>query len=115
MAYIGRFRNKWRAQIQRHGVRVSKTFETKRLVQAWVVEQEAKATLAETFSLQQAVEKYLETVSVTKRDAVGWETRRFAVMLGYFGNVPLGSITSSSISEWRTERVKTVSGSTILR
>ena len=115
MAYIGRFREGWRAQVQRDGVRKSKTFKTKRLAQAWATEQEAKQSFVSDFSLQQAVDKYLETVSVTKRDAVGWETRRFAVMLGYFGNVPLGSITSSSISEWRTERVKTVSGSTILR
>jgi len=115
VAYIGRFRDKWRAQIQRHGVRVSKTFETKRLAQAWVVEQEAKATLAETYSLQQAVDKYLDTVSVQKRDAVLWEKRRFAAMLDHFGNVPLSSITTDAIGAWRTERIKTVSGSTILR
>lgn len=115
MAYIGRFREGWRAQIQKHGVRVSKTFTTKRLAQAWVVEQEAKTTRAETFSLQQAIDKYLETVSVRKRDAVLWEKRRFAAMLEHFGNVPLSAITTESIGAWRTERIKTVSGSTILR
>lgn len=115
MAYIGRFRDGWRAQIQRHGVRKSKTFATKRLAQVWVNEMEAQESLAETYSLQQAVTRYLETVSTQKRDAVKWETCRLNALLDHFGNVPLSSITTDSIGEWRTERIKTVSGSTILR
>ena len=115
MAYIGKFRDGWRAQIQRNGVRASKTFATKRLAQAWVVEQEAKDSLACTYTLQDAVTKYLDTVSVHKRDAVDWERLRFDNLLAHFGNVPLDSITSESIGAWRTHRMQSVSGSTILR
>ncbi len=115
MAYIGKFRDGWRAQIQRNGVRASKTFKTKRLAQFWVNEQEAKETLAQSYTLQQAITKYLESVSIHKRDAVDWEKRRFDAMLGFFGDIPLDSITSESIGAWRTDRLKTVSGSTILR
>ncbi|MDP3651035.1 MAG: hypothetical protein Q8R67_05060 [Rhodoferax sp.] len=115
MAYIGKFRDGWRAQIQRDGVRASKTFKTKRLAQAWVVEQEAKETLAKAYTLRDAVTKYLETVSVHKRDAVDWERRRFDALIEHFGEVPLDSITSESIGEWRTGRLNDVSGSTILR
>lgn len=35
MAYIGPFRNKWRAQIQRNGVRSSKLFDTEEEAKAW--------------------------------------------------------------------------------
>ena len=115
MAYIGKFRDGWRAQIQRNGIRASKTFTTKRLAQAWVVEQEAKETLAETYSLQQAIDKYLETISVQKRDAVVWERCRFSALLEHFGNIALSEITTESIGDWSTERINEVSGSTILR
>lgn len=115
MAYIGKFRDGWRAQIQRDGVRTSKTFSTKRLAQAWVNQQEAKESLAPSHTLREAVDKYLETVSQHKRAAVNWERKRFDAMLEHFGEVPLESITSGSIGAWRSERIKTVSGSTILR
>lgn len=115
MAYVGKFRDGWRAQIQRDGIRTSKTFATKRLAQAWVVQQEAKESLAPTHSLKEAITKYLETVSVHKRDAVDWERRRFDAMLEHFGDVTLESITSESIGRWRTARQSEVSGSTIQR
>jgi len=115
MAYIGKFREGWRAQIQRDGVRASKTFKTKRLAQAWVIEQEAKETLSKQMSLQEAVDRYVNEVSVHKRGAVETESRRLAAMVEFFGNVPLNSITPDDIGKWRTERLKTVTGSTILR
>lgn len=115
MAYIGKFRDGWRAQIQKDGVRTSKTFKTKRLAQAWAVNQEARETLAATYSLRDAVGKYLETVSIHKRNALVWERHRFSALMEYFGDVALDSITSESIGRWRTERMSTVSGSTILR
>lgn len=115
MAYIGKFRDGWRAQIQRDGVRASKTFKTKRLAQAWSVEQEAKETLAQSYTLRDAVNKYLETVSIYKRDAVDWETLRFDALMAFFGEVALDSITSESIGRWRSDRMQTVSGSTVLR
>jgi integrase len=116
MAYVGKFREGWRAQLQKDGVRVSKTFDTKRLAQQWVIEQEAKETLAHSMSLSQAIDKYVETVSVHKKDgAVEQERRRLKTMLDYFGDVALESITSESIGDWRTERMKSVKCSTVLR
>lgn len=116
MAYIGKYRDGWRAQIQRDGVRLSKTFKVKRLAQKWVIEQESKESLVPEFTLEQAVTKYLETVSIHKRDAVSWETHRFNAMMEYFGKeIRLADITSESIGQWRTDRLKQVSGSTILR
>ena len=80
MAYIGVFRDGWRAQIQKDGQRVSKTFKTKREAQAWAHEIESKKTPLRSQSLSKAIKHYLETVSVHKKDATEWERRRFSTL-----------------------------------
>lgn len=115
MAYIGKFRDGWRAQIQKDGVRVSKTFALKKEAQAWALEQESKKTLRRGHTLAQACQKYIETVSTEKRAAVAWETRRFSAFCSHFGEVDLSHITSELIGDWRDTRLKTVTGSTVLR
>ncbi len=115
MAYIGKFRDGWRAQVQRDGVRVSKTFTLKKDAQRWALEQEGKKTLRAGKTLEQACTKYVETVSSTKKNATLWETRRFAAFCEHFGPIALADITSESIGQWRDTRLKTVTGSTVLR
>lgn len=80
MAYIRPYRDSWRAQVQKDGVRASKTFRTKREASAWATEQEAKKSLSRGFTLGKACSHYLETVSVQKRNAVDWERRRFEAL-----------------------------------
>lgn len=119
MAHIAKHRDKWRAQVAKQGVRKTAVWPTKREATEWAnrVELEiAKGVItANSHTLKEAVDKYLATVSTTKRDAVVWERCRFKALTDYFGDVKLDAITSESISDWRTERIKTVSGSTILR
>ena len=115
MAYIGTFRDGWRAQIQRDGIRVSKTFRLKREAQAWATEQESKKTPLRSKSLKQAITHYISTVSVQKRNAVDWEQRRFDAFLEHFGDIPLSDIDSDKIGKWRDKRLETVQGSTVLR
>ena len=119
MAYISKHKDKWRAQVVKAGVRKTAVWPTKREATEWAnrIEVEiAKGVItADSHTLKQAIDKYLSTVSIHKRDAVKWETHRFDAMLEYFGDVELGSIRSEHIGEWRTERIKSVSGSTILR
>jgi len=119
MAYIAKHKDKWRAQVAKMGVRKTAVFDTKREATEWSnrTEIEIKEGILskDLHTLQQAIDKYLETVSVRKRDAVLWEKKRFDAMIEHFGDVPLGSITTDLIGDWRTERIKTVSGSTILR
>lgn len=118
MAYIRKFRDKWRAEVQRHGHRATKVTDTKREAQAWALQKEAEldalaAGGGRTFL--DAVEKYKLTVSSTKRNPE-WETRRFAAMLEHFGaQTKLSLIDSARIGEWRDARLKTVSGSTVQR
>lgn len=115
MAYIGKFRDGWRAQVQKDGERVSKTFKLKKDAQAWALEQESKKTLRRGYTLAQACNKYLESVSTTKKNAVVWERRRLDAFCAHFGDVEIASITSENIGDWRDARLKTVSGSTVLR
>jgi integrase len=115
MAYIGKFRDGWRAQVQKDGERVSRTFKLKKDAQAWAIEQESKKTLRRGYTLAQACAKYLESVSTTKKDAVVWERRRLDAFCAHFGDVEIANITSESIGDWRDARLKTVSGSTVLR
>ena len=115
MAYIGQFRDGWRAQIQRDGVRLSKTFKLKRDAAAWVQAMEAKKSLQKSNSLEKTCEHYLRTVSVHKQDAVEWERRRFEAFQVYFGDIALSDIDSEKLGQWRDYRLETVSGSTVVR
>jgi integrase len=113
MAYIGRFRDKWRAQVQKDGTRATKTFATKREAQAWATEQEAKKTLLKGHSFAAAVQKYAAEVSA-KKDGGPWEVRRLNAMLQHFSG-PLSEIDAPQVAEWRDKRLQTVSGSTVVR
>jgi len=120
MAYIAKLpkTGKWQAQIQRNGIRSSKSFDTKREAQAWAIEQEATAKRARaggnrTFG--DAVDKYKLDVS-SKKDGGLWECRRLEVMRSHFGNDSgLLEIDTPQIAEWRDARLKEVSASTVVR
>lgn len=120
MAYIAKLpkTGKWQAQIQRNGQRSSKSFDTKREAQAWAIEQEATAKRARaggnrTFG--DAVDKYKSDVS-SKKDGEVWEVRRLEAMRRQFGNDSgLLEIDTPQIAEWRDTRLRTVSGSTVVR
>jgi len=118
VAYIYRYRDGWRAQVQRNGQRSSKLFDTKRAAQAWALEQEARARRerdggGHTFG--DAVARYLRDVSAHKSGAV-WEARRLRAMLDHFGaDTLLTDIDTPQIAAWRDARLRTVSGSTVVR
>lgn len=117
MASIKPHGDQWRAQVARKGVRKSAVWPTKREAVAWAnrVEAEIDAGLQRGHTLADACKKYLETVSIGKADAEDWERRRFAAFMAHFGDVALADITSEDIGDWRDSRLKSVSGSTVLR
>lgn len=117
MAYIRQYRDGWRAEVQKHGLRASKSFSTKRAAQAWALEQEGRveSLRAGWRTLEQATEEYLSRVSVRKRSPA-WERNTFARLVAHFGReTALGEIDSARIAQWKDERLKTVSGSTVQR
>lgn len=120
MAYIRKYRDGWRAEVQKHGTRASFSAPTKREVQAWALAKEAeleahKGSKGTTFG--QAAAKYVETVSRDKAPgAVEWEARRFAEFAAFFGeHTKLADIDSARIGEWRDARLAQVTSSTVLR
>jgi integrase len=118
MAYIRKYKDKWRSEVERHGHRATKVCDTKREAQAWALKKEAeldamKGGGGKTFL--DAVEKYKLSVSSTKRSPE-WESRRLDAMLEHFGSTTkMTAIDSASIGVWRDTRLKTVSGSTVQR
>lgn len=120
MAYIHQHKDGWRAQVAKLGIRRTAVWPTKREAQMWAtrLEAEIEAGKYNAFpdkTLQQAITKYLTTVSIHKERAVDWERRRFAALVEHFGDVKLAAITSEAMGDWRDTRLKTVSGSTVLR
>ena len=118
MAYIRKYRDKWRAEVQRHGHRVTHVTETKREAQAWALKKESELDALKGSggrSFATATAHYLATVSTHKRDAVEWERRRFEAMGEFFGDCALSDIDSERIGQWRDKRLESVGGSTVLR
>lgn len=118
MASIRKYRDKWRAEVQRHGIRRSKLCDTKREAQAWALAQEAELDRLKGSggkTLGDAVAEYLRTVSVRKRKPE-WEARRFDYFLAHFGSAtPIATITSADIGKWRDKRLESVTGATVTR
>lgn len=118
MAYIRKYRDGWRAEVERHGQRASFSAPTKREVQAWALKKEAeldalKASGGKTFAA--AVEHYRKTVTVDKRGKE-WEERALdRLLLQFDPGEHLSKIDSERIGRWRDERKKSVSASTIVR
>ena len=103
MAHIRAYKDKWRAEVARDGVRSSKIFDKKREAQQWALEQEADAerNIEGRHTFGEAVAKYIETVS-SKKDGKVWEVRRLNTMRDYFGeNAELCVIGAPQIAGWR--------------
>jgi integrase len=117
--YIRKVGDKWRVEVEKHGHRPSKLCDTKAEARNWGFAKESelealKGSKGKTFAA--AAAHYLRTVSTTKVNAVEWERRRLDAMGEFFGpSTPLAKIDSAKVGEWRDERLKTVSGSTVLR
>ncbi|MGJ7512327.1 hypothetical protein [Variovorax sp. GT1P44] len=120
MAYIRKYRDSWRAEVQKHGIRSSFVAPTKREVQQWALKEEAKLDgmkKSKGLTLEQATAKYVTTISKQKAPtAAAWEERRFGELMAFMGeNTKLADIGSDRISDLCENRLKTVSGSTVIR
>lgn len=126
MAYIRKYRDKWRAEVQKHGRRATHVADTKREAQAWALKKEdeleaMKGSKGRTFGW--AREHYVSTVSTTKSEGTPqWEEHRFEAMAEFFGDATaLTAIDSETVGKWRDWRLKgdethkPVTGSTVLR
>ena len=118
MAYITKLKTtgKWQAQIERAGVRASKTFLTKREAQLWALEQETKVKEGKgSKTITDLVDRYVRDVSSGKAGGK-WERIRLESLREQIGpDTLLSDVKAPHIAAWRDLRLKTVSGSTVVR
>lgn len=116
MASIQKVGDKWRAQVAKKGVRKSAMWDTKREAMQWAarVEAEIEAGVKQDKTFADAVELYLKEVSSTK-NGEKWERIRMATFLEHFGKIALCDMDAPDMARWRDMRLKTVSGSTVVR
>lgn len=113
----------WRAFICINYQRESAMFRTKREAEIWASRREteirsgANLTASEKYTLAQAIERYRDEVSPTKRGH-NWEFLRLNAFLRDKVlpiNKPLTHCTSDAIGKYRDSRLKVVAKSTVLR
>lgn len=117
MAYIRKIKDKYRAEVERKGVRKTAVWNTKAEAVAWAKKVEAEIlTGAESvgYTFTNAAERYMRDVSAGKRGR-RWEELRIPKMIGHFDDLPLSKMGAPEISGWRDARLKNVSASTVLR
>lgn len=105
------------------GVRDSNTFRTKREADAWAAAREtemranAKKMPGERHTLADALNRYAEEVSDTKRGA-RWEKIRINRFMGDVGmplDVLMADLLPTDFSRWRDERLKTIKPNSLIR
>jgi len=111
---------RYRHSVMVGGKRHYGSFDTKKEARLWEADLVLKSkagTLVVTkkHKLTDAVDKYLTTVSVGKRNAVTWETRRFNAFIASIDTTYVEDVTSEKLGDWRDERSKSVSPSTVAR
>ena len=119
MAYIRKYKNGYRCEVEKFGIRESRTFETKRLAQEWGKRRELEINPARNSEPVQHLfhdvcDRYLRDVSV-KKDGLKWELLRINAFKEHFKNVPLDSLRQPQMAAWRDARCKEVTGGTVRR
>jgi integrase len=123
MATVERTKNGWRCQVYVDGKRPSKTFRTKREADAWgstkEIELRTQKTMlpGEKFAFYEAMDRYMEEVSTTKRGE-RWERIRITALKVdplLRCNEPISHIKTTHLVDWRNARLKVVKPNTVLR
>lgn len=122
MAYFTKTKTGWRAQIERDGVRKSKTFPHKATAQAWAA-QEENAILSGLVgkwpakTVSDAIDRYELEVSSQKRGK-DFETIKFRAFERNFPALSakvLSEVKTPDLVDWRDARLKKVTKGTVQR
>lgn len=122
MAYIRKYKGKWRAEVERMGVRKSATFDTKAEASNWAAREESallavKRGAFPRKTLADAMERYAEEVS-PKKKGERHEVLRFQALARDFpwlAGMVLSDIDTPDIARWRDARLKKVSPGSVQR
>ena len=117
--YIRPYKKGFRCEVYVNGQRASETFGTKKEASEWgrIIEVTLSNTDlgTEQYSLQDAVDKYIQEVS-PKKSKPAWEALRLAAMVRYFKpETRLSRITQPVIAKWRDDRLQEVKAGSVLR
>lgn len=110
----------WRAQVRRHGITKSGTFDTKAEAVAWATKIEAEILAGRRGEVPdktvgQLLERYAEEVSATKRGEK-WERTRIGLLLrDDLAKVRLPALNASHFAAWRDRRLRAVSAASVRR
>lgn len=109
----------WRARLMVDGHRLSRTFLHHEDATRWLAEQAdaaksgryAAQRLAETVTLREALDRYVDEVTPHKKGAVGERStvRRMLAVMGPLADRPLSMIHTSDIAAYAKQRLKTPS------
>lgn len=122
MAYFKKVAAGWRAQVEKLGVRDSKTLPTKSAVAQWAALREAEiiADAGARFprrTLHQALKRYVEDVSSRKKTEAA-EIKRLAFLEEHYPKLlamQVSEVRTPDLVEWRDARLKTVTPGTVRR
>ncbi len=120
MATLVKRGKRWTAQVYKRGIRKAKTFDTKGQASAWATQTEAEI-LAGSFhagtdkTFLDAVERYRETVTSTKKSARSENYHLNMLSRLGFADKRLSDITSEDIAKVRDEKLKTLKTGTVRR
>jgi len=122
VAYFTKTKTGWRAQIERGGVRKSKTFPHKATAQAWAAQQEndivsGKVGRFPAKTVSDAIDRYEREVSIQKRGA-HYESLRFRMLERDFPGLCgmlISDVKTPDLVEWRDARLKLVSKGSVQR
>jgi integrase len=125
MASIRRHGSKWQAQIRRKGhSSVTRSFSTKELAQRWARDQERKIELGTISSseladggttLGEILQRYQLTVTPMKKGFSSEIYRLKAMIRHPIAELRLCKLSTSDVADYRDERLRTVSSSTVRR
>lgn len=119
MASITRYRDGWRAQVYRRGVRESKTFPTKRQAQDWASRREYELAnwqaVAGAMPFSDLLDRYAREVSPAKRGH-RWEVIRLEMLSrDPIARVKVRDLSAQDFAAWRDRRLRAVSAGTVRR
>lgn len=105
----------YRAEVFRKGVRDSSTFETRQEAVDWVVTREAELLDGAVPASKQTVSQAIDHVKTMRTFSRSSTTRLEAIKRQKWAAIPLSTLTSTHLADWRNERVKTVKPATVRR
>jgi integrase len=121
MATIRKLRNKWQAQVRLKGHKPqAKSFPFKSDAAAWarIIESEIQrgvfvdTSTAESMTVRQALERYLDTLSGKKSERVERSTGRS--IIASLGHVSLFNLSNQHLAEFRDDQLKLVGPTTVV-